>query len=725
MKLSGTKKVIILIAGVFLFVSLSTANDDIDAIKKAIAKKGARWTAGETWLMKLSPEERKRLCGTLLSKPVNNVPLLKIPVLQYFPMELDWRDNNGNWVTPVKYQANCGSCWDFAAVGQVESWWKITNANLDSVIDLSEQFILSCSDGTCDGWHTEYALDFIRDTGVPGESCFEYQADDELLCEDACDDWEDEAVTIPGWGYVTLDEDVINTIKSALIQHPISASYTVYDDFYFYTGGVYEHVWGERSGGHAILIIGWNDADSCWICKNSWGPNWGETADFTPINLELNNGGYFRIKWSNCGIGEYLPFIWNEAIGYADIDVSVDTLELSLIAGDSTTERITIANLGTEPLEYFIMDYEVPVMFHIDSFNSWDGSSWWCGDPIIGGYDDHWLEFLDTPPLDLSAASNPILSWMGFWELEDPAGTDPPWDGWDGCNVMISTDGGSTFDVAVPTTPSYNCQHLWSFGHPDQGWDMGENVAGWGGSSNGWITVEFDLSAYRSEQTVIRFALASDLGFCTRDDDSMFGFFVDDIKVSDGSATLFEDDGDNMDSMNPDGWGSKISTWMEVVDASGVLPAGSTADFDVTVRTAGLDERIYFGRLQINTNDTIQPSIFIPVILDVQSTSEVTDKDPLNQTPREYRLHQNFPNPFNASTRFRFQLPEQSFVTITVFNQYGQKVKTLINEMRSAGSYSIDWNGLDRKGDPVSSGVYFIHMNYPKGQQSKKIVLLK
>ena len=87
MKSLGQKKVIILLTGIFLFVSISAASDDIDDIKKAIAKKGARWTAGETWLMKLSPEERKRLCGTLLSKPVNNVPLLTIPILKDFPMD--------------------------------------------------------------------------------------------------------------------------------------------------------------------------------------------------------------------------------------------------------------------------------------------------------------------------------------------------------------------------------------------------------------------------------------------------------------------------------------------------------------------------------------------------------------------------------------------------------------------------------------------------------------
>jgi hypothetical protein len=726
MKSFITKGSIFIILGIVFFSSLSSANDEIDQIRKAIQKKGAKWIAGETGLSKLSSEERKILCGTILTKErINDRLFLQIPIVDDLPSELDWRKNNGNWVTPVKNQANCGSCWDFSAVGQVESWWKIVNDESDSVLDLSEQFVLSCSEGSCDGWQVEYALDFIQITGVPSEECFIYEVDDEIPCEDACDDWTANAVTIPGWGYITLEEDVITTIKNALFRHPVSASFTVYNDFYSYRSGVYEHVWGGESGGHAILIIGWNDADSCWICKNSWGTNWGETADFMPFAWGLGNGGYFRIKWSSCGMGEYMPFIWDNVTGNAAVDVSVDTLELSLTVGDSVCEQITIANLGTDPLEYFVVDYEIPVMFHVDSFNAWDGSSWWCGDPQIGGYENHWLQFLDIPSLDLSGTQNPRLSWKGFWEIEGTAGTDPPWDGWDGCNVMISTDGGNTFNVAVPTTPPYNCQCLWSFGHPDQGWDMGEGVAGWGGSSNGWVSVELNLTAFKSAQTVIRFAFASDMGFCTLDDESVFGFFADDIRVSDGASILFEDDGENMEFMHADGRGVKVSTWIEVNDGSGILPAGSTTDFEVVIRTIGMNQGTHFGRLQINTNDSTQSALSIPIIMNLQSSTDVLNNDQQDLNPREYILFQNYPNPFNSATRIRFELPEQSLITLTVVNQYGQEVKTLINEVRTAGSYTIDWDGKDWKNEPVSSGIYFIRMKHFNNQQCKKIVLLK
>ena len=263
-----------LIGCIILFSSQNNAiaSDEIEQIKQAINNKGAKWTAGENWVTQLSPEQRRQLCGAILEPADLSVAeLLSIPLVDSLPSQLDWRNNNGNWVTPPKNQGRqCGSCWDFSAVAQVESWWKIYNHDVDSMIDLSEQFILSCGDaGSCDGGRTELALDFVRRFGVPTESCFTYQADDEIPCSLACDYWQEEAVKIPGWGWITLDEDIIENIKNAVYRHPVSAGYTVYEDFYSYSGGVYEHVWGNAEGGHAILIVGWNDDEQSWICKNS------------------------------------------------------------------------------------------------------------------------------------------------------------------------------------------------------------------------------------------------------------------------------------------------------------------------------------------------------------------------------------------------------------------------------------------------------------------------
>ncbi len=241
-------------------------SSDRIAIEKAIREKGARWTTAESWVSRLSKDEMKALCGTRRERvPPGKARVITLPSLA-LPAHFDWRDNKGNFVTSVKNQGACGSCWDFAAVAQTESWWKIQNNDASTNLDLSEQFILSCGEGDCNGASIGLALDFIDTVGVPTESCFPYQADDSVPCSDACGSWASQSVNIPGWGYVTLSETVRENIKQAVYRQPVAASFSVYQDFSQYGGGVYQHVWGDYLAGHAVLIVGWDDAEMCWIC---------------------------------------------------------------------------------------------------------------------------------------------------------------------------------------------------------------------------------------------------------------------------------------------------------------------------------------------------------------------------------------------------------------------------------------------------------------------------
>ncbi len=169
------KKTLVYLLGIFglLVLASSTQAGDLIAIQNAIQTKGARWTAGENWTTRLTPEARKMLCGTIRVSPDSNrAKLLSLPPVSNLPANFDWRSNQGNWVTPVKNQSSCGSCWDFSAVAQVESWWKIVNANRDLMPDLSEQFILSCADGSCKGGTITTALSYVQTVGIPTETCF-------------------------------------------------------------------------------------------------------------------------------------------------------------------------------------------------------------------------------------------------------------------------------------------------------------------------------------------------------------------------------------------------------------------------------------------------------------------------------------------------------------------------------------------------------------------------
>ena len=95
------------------------------------------------------------------------------------------------------------------------------------------------------------------------------------------------------------------------------------------------------------------------------------------------------------------------------------------------------------------------------------------------------------------------------------------------------------------------------------------------------------------------------------------------------------------------------------------------------------------------------------------------------QIPKEYILNQNYPNPFNPVTTLRYDLPEQSDVTITIYNMLGRKVKTLVNPTQDAGFKSMIWNATNDFGKPVSAGVYLYKIQAGEFVQTKKMVLLK
>ena len=93
--------------------------------------------------------------------------------------------------------------------------------------------------------------------------------------------------------------------------------------------------------------------------------------------------------------------------------------------------------------------------------------------------------------------------------------------------------------------------------------------------------------------------------------------------------------------------------------------------------------------------------------------------------PQVYSLHQNFPNPFNPSTTIRYDLPEDAFVRLTVYDIRGREVAVLANGMKAAGYQTVVWNGRDSRGIPASAGIYFLRINTPAFHATKKMMLLK
>ena len=98
--------------------------------------------------------------------------------------------------------------------------------------------------------------------------------------------------------------------------------------------------------------------------------------------------------------------------------------------------------------------------------------------------------------------------------------------------------------------------------------------------------------------------------------------------------------------------------------------------------------------------------------------------DEVANLPDFFKLHQNFPNPFNTSTVIRIAIPERQVVDLSIYNLAGQKVATLLSE-QAAGTYSLHWNGQDDDGTELASGVYVYRLQTGERVKSRRLLLLK
>jgi len=108
-----------------------------------------------------------------------------------------------------------------------------------------------------------------------------------------------------------------------------------------------------------------------------------------------------------------------------------------------------------------------------------------------------------------------------------------------------------------------------------------------------------------------------------------------------------------------------------------------------------------------------------PIIPERDTTTSVAG------IPDEFQLHQNYPNPFNPTTTIRFDLPENAKVHLAIYDISGRKIRTLINENVSAGYNKVVWNGMDRNGNPVSTGMYIYKLQAGDMIDVKKMTFLK
>jgi len=118
------------------------------------------------------------------------------------------------------------------------------------------------------------------------------------------------------------------------------------------------------------------------------------------------------------------------------------------------------------------------------------------------------------------------------------------------------------------------------------------------------------------------------------------------------------------------------------------------------------------------------PHSFMTGTIEVDQATGVDDPSgPI--VPLSFKIDQNYPNPFNAATTIQYQLPKAGEVRLTIYNLLGQIVKVFQPGRQAAGSYTISWDGKDRKGSQVGSGIYLYRLEAGEFSQFRKMTLIK
>ncbi len=218
-------------------------------------------------------------------------------IFQNHPREVDWRKTN--FLTEVKNQGQCGSCWAFSSTSALEAFLK---KNKLKVSRLSEQELVDCSKENygCQGGLMDLAFDYcIENNGLHSDENYPYNARNNRCLKGCSVEGKSCNITdkVPGSGNFTYEYTIpysVNSMKEAVIKNPVSIAINANTPvFRFYSEGIVEDLGDNIPDqiNHAVLLVGYSyDKNGMyWIIQNSWGKDWGDKG-FIKIRSKEGSG---------------------------------------------------------------------------------------------------------------------------------------------------------------------------------------------------------------------------------------------------------------------------------------------------------------------------------------------------------------------------------------------------------------------------------------------------
>jgi len=206
------------------------------------------------------------------------------PLPRYF----SWKDEYPECIHDGREQGGeCGGCWAFGIANHLSDRFCVWGRN----VMLSVQDLLECDKRSqcCDGGVDTNAYQFMMETGLVEERCRPYDEQCSMCRKSNCPRYKCKRNSV--WFAAGIE----SAKREIYYNGPIQAVFNVYSDFTNYKSGIYYHRIGENLGIHTVEVLGWGveDGMNYWLCKNSWGSDWGMD-------------GFFKIKMGEVGMEKYM-----------------------------------------------------------------------------------------------------------------------------------------------------------------------------------------------------------------------------------------------------------------------------------------------------------------------------------------------------------------------------------------------------------------------------------